>query len=163
MRSLTAVCELGKSELGDRRQKLMAASGTKRQLDQDPLRHSFIRSGLCNFVPRGIPSMTMAVGFEGGTPQGKMFQVWLEDRSHARCNDTNQPFDLAPAAPFGKVGDDLTVAVATDPVAPAWKPDGLIRHFAEPAMASRHRRNRDTAAGAVIRLRDSHNCSDWGT
>ena len=127
---------LAESDLGDRLQKLMAGSGIKVQPDQEPLRSIFIRSDQYSFVRQGIPSLMMAVGFEGGTPEEKVFQVWLQDRYHAPSDDTNQPVDLAAAARFEQVVYDLTVEVANNPVPPAWKPDSFFRRFAEPAQAA---------------------------
>ena len=127
---------LAESDLGDRLQKIMAGSGIKVQADQEPLRNIFIRSDQYNFVRRGIPSLMMAVGFEPGTPEENVFQAWLRDRYHAPSDDTNQPVDLVAAARFERVVYDLTVAVANDPVPPAWKSDSFFRRFAEPAKAA---------------------------
>jgi hypothetical protein len=55
---------------------------------------------------------------------------WRTERYHAPSDDTKQPVDLAAAAGYEEVIRALTIAVANDPVRPAWKTDSFFRRYA---------------------------------
>jgi Zn-dependent M28 family amino/carboxypeptidase len=100
------------------------------QPDPAPLRNVFIRSDQYNFVRRGVPSVMIDVGYIPGAPEEKILKDRRTERYHAPSDDTNQPVDLAAAAGYEEVIRALTIAVANDPVRPAWKQDSFFRRYA---------------------------------
>jgi Zn-dependent M28 family amino/carboxypeptidase len=127
---LLTVYGLAESDLGDRVSSVADHLGLRVQPDPAPLRNVFIRSDQYNFVRRGVPSVMIDVGYIPGAPEEKILKDWRTERYHAPSDDTNQPVDLAAAADYEEVIRALTIAVANDPVRPAWKQDSFFRRYA---------------------------------
>jgi Zn-dependent M28 family amino/carboxypeptidase len=128
---ILTVYGLAESDLGERVTTVASRLGYRVQPDPEPLRNAFIRSDQYSFIKEGIPSLAMKVGFEPNTPEAAIFKQWLTDRYHAPSDDANQPVDLAAAAGFEEVMRGLTIQVADDPRAPAWKDESFFRRFAK--------------------------------
>jgi Zn-dependent M28 family amino/carboxypeptidase len=120
---------LAESDLGDSAAKVAGDLGLRVQADPAPLHNVFIRSDQYNFIRHGIPSVMIDVGPTGAAEE-KILKDWRADRYHAPSDDANQPVDLATAAGFEEVIRALTIAVADDPVRPAWKQDSFFRRYA---------------------------------
>jgi Zn-dependent M28 family amino/carboxypeptidase len=132
MKILT-VYGLQESDLGDIVTKVANDHGIRIQSDPEPLRNVFIRSDQYSFIRAGIPSLTMKVGFDKGTPEEQMVKDWRTNRYHAPSDDLNQPVDLSAAAGYEEIMRGLMIAVANDPQRPQWKQDSFFRRYAQPA------------------------------
>ena len=121
---------LAESDLGDRAATIARALGVKSIPDPEPLRNIFIRSDQYNFIRHGVPSLSMSVSAEPGTPEREIFKAWLTKRYHAPSDDLQQPVDLSAAALYEEITRRLLLEVADDPTRPAWKPDSFFRRFA---------------------------------
>jgi Zn-dependent M28 family amino/carboxypeptidase len=128
LRVLT-VYGLAESDLGDRVAKAAADQGLRVQPDPAPLHNVFIRSDQYNFIRHGIPSVMIDVG-ASDPGEEKVLKDWRNDRYHAPSDDGNQPVNLATAAGYEEVIRALTIAVADQPVRPAWKQDSFFRRYA---------------------------------
>src|SRR5439155_26080143 len=94
-----------------------------------PLRNLFIRSDQYRFIREDVPSMTMKVMFEKGSPKEATEKKWLTERYHAPSDDLDQPVDLAAAAKFEDIVRDLALDVANSDPTPHWKPDSFFKRF----------------------------------
>jgi Zn-dependent M28 family amino/carboxypeptidase len=131
---LLTVYGLSESDLGDRVAQVANRMGLRVQADPAPLRNVFIRSDQYNFIRQGVPSVMIDVGYSPGAPEERIMKDWRTERYHAPSDDTNQPVDLAAAAGYEEVIRALTIAVANDPVRPAWKTDSFFRRYAMGAV-----------------------------
>jgi Zn-dependent M28 family amino/carboxypeptidase len=123
---------LQESDLGDIVTKVANDRGIRVQSDPEPLRNVFIRSDQYSFIRAGIPSITMKVGFDKGTPEEQMVKDWRTNRYHAPSDDLNQPVDLSAAAGYEEIMRGLMIAVANDPQRPQWKQNSFFRRYAQP-------------------------------
>jgi Zn-dependent M28 family amino/carboxypeptidase len=124
---------LQESNLGDIVTKVANDRGIRVQSDPEPLRNVFIRSDQYSFIRVGIPSLTMKVGFDKGSPQEQIVKDWRTNRYHAPSDDLNQPVDLSAAAGYEEIMRGLMIAVANDSQRPQWKQDSFFRRYAQPA------------------------------
>ena len=124
---------LQESNLGDIVTKVANDRGIRIQRDPEPLRNVFIRSDQYSFIRVGIPSLSMKVGFDKGTPEEQMVKDWRTNRYHAPSDDLNQPVDLSAAVGYEEIMRGLMIAVANDPHRPQWKQDSFFRRYAQPA------------------------------
>jgi Zn-dependent M28 family amino/carboxypeptidase len=130
---LLTVYGLTESDLGDAVTKIAQARGITIQPDPEPLRNIFVRSDQYSFIRQGIPSLTMKVGAEPGSPEAQKMKDWLTNRYHAPSDDINQPVDLSAAAGYEEIMRALLIEVATNPNRPQWKPDSFFRRFVQDA------------------------------
>jgi Zn-dependent M28 family amino/carboxypeptidase len=124
---------LQESNLGDIVTKVANDRGIRVQSDPEPLRNVFIRSDQYSFIRVGIPSLTMKVGFDKGSPEEQLVKDWRTNRYHAPSDDLNQPVDLSAAAGYEEIMRGLMIAVANDSQRPQWKQDSFFRRYAQPA------------------------------
>jgi Zn-dependent M28 family amino/carboxypeptidase len=124
---------LQESDLGDMVTKVANDRGIRIQSDPEPLRNVFIRSDQYSFIRVGIPSLSMKVGFDKGTPEEQIVKDWRTNRYHAPSDDLNQPVDLSAAAGYEEIMRGLMIAVANDPHRPQWKQDSFFRRYAQSA------------------------------
>ncbi len=124
---------LQESNLGDIVTKVANDRGIRVQSDPEPLRNVFIRSDQYSFIRVGIPSLTMKVGFDKGSPQEQIVKDWRTNRYHAPSDDLNQPVDLSAAAGYEEIMRGLMIAVANDSQRPQWKQNSFFRRYAQPA------------------------------
>ncbi len=121
---------LNESTLGDDVRAVAEAAGVKVQADKEPNRNRFIRSDQYSFVKRGIPAVAFKFGYIPGGPEEKVFNDWYTNRYHGLKDDVNQPVDLAAAAQFNAILQNLAVRVADADQPPIWKPNSFFRRFA---------------------------------
>jgi hypothetical protein len=126
---LLTVYGLDESTLGDDIRAAAKSLGIRIQPDPEPLRNIFIRSDQYSFIRRGIPSLTMKVGYEPGSPEEKIAKTWLAERYHAPSDDLNQPVDKTAAGKFDRLVASLLMRVADDKQRPAWRADSFFRRF----------------------------------
>jgi len=120
---------LEQSTLAVDTQKVGAAHGIVIATDPEPDRNSFIRTDQYSFVQAGVPALAMKFGWEGGSPEYKMWRAWLAERYHSTADDLSQPVDLVAAAQFNSFFADLVRAVADDPATPHYLPSSFFHRF----------------------------------
>ena len=121
---------LNESTLGDDIRDVAQAAGVQVQADKEPDRNRFIRSDQYSFVKHGVPAVAFKFGYVPGSPEEKIFKEWYTNRYHGVTDDLNQPVDLAAAAQFNAILQNLAIRVADASEPPAWKSDSFFRRFA---------------------------------
>jgi Peptidase family M28 len=124
---------LNESTLGDDIKTVAEAEGVRVQADKEPDRNRFIRSDQYSFVKKGVPALAFKFGYIPGGPEEKIFKDWYTNRYHGVSDDVNQPVDLAAAAQFNNILQNLAIRVANASQAPAWKPNSFFRRFTSTA------------------------------
>ena len=110
---------LDESDLGDDAAAVAKSSGVSPQPDPEPKRNVFIRSDQYSFIRRGIPSLTLKVGFDKGSPEEQIVRRWLTERYHAPSDDVAQPVDKKAAGEFDVLVAKLLERVANRDESPA--------------------------------------------
>jgi hypothetical protein len=127
---LLTVYGLDESTLGDDVTGVARSLGVKVQPDPEPLRNVFIRSDQYSFIRRGVPSLSMKVGYAPGSPEEKIAKTWLKERYHAPSDDVNQPVDIAAAGKFDRLVGALLMRVANEKQRPEWRTSSFFKRFA---------------------------------
>jgi len=127
------VLGIDESTLGARAAAIADSVGVHAIRDPMPLRNIFIRSDQYSFVLHGVPSVTMSVWAEPGSPQENVLETWLRTRYHAPSDDVNQPVDLQSAATFEEIVLRLLADTANTEERPRWNNDSFFRRYAAAA------------------------------
>ena len=130
MRSII-VYGLDESDLGDDMKKVAQGLGVEVLDDPQPERNVFIRSDQYSFIRRGVPALSLKVGYRLNTPEAELVSTWLTERYHAPSDDLSQPIDRSAAVRFTDVIHALTEAVANRPTRPSWRDTSFFRRFAQ--------------------------------
>ncbi|MBA3715457.1 MAG: M28 family peptidase [Pyrinomonadaceae bacterium] len=121
---------LEESDLAKDLRLVAAPLGIKVLSDPEPERNSFIRSDQYSFIKRGIPALSLKVGFTKDSPEHETVKGWRTNRYHAPSDDLNQPIDFQAAADFNRIYLLVVEAVATRTERPTWNEDSFFRRFA---------------------------------
>ncbi|GAC1461174.1 MAG: M20/M25/M40 family metallo-hydrolase [Gemmatimonadaceae bacterium] len=97
--------------------------------DPEPERNAFTRSDQYSFIKRGVPALSLKVGFDKGSPEHELVKRWRTERYHAPSDDLNQPIDLTAAADFNHLYLLIVEAVANRSDRPHWNRDSFFRRF----------------------------------
>jgi len=92
--------------------------------DPMPEENLFVRSDQYSFVRQGIPSVYLEPGFTSARPgvNGEdLVTTFLARNYHQPSDDLSLPMDLEAASRFARLNYRIAAAIASDPVAPAWK------------------------------------------
>jgi Zn-dependent M28 family amino/carboxypeptidase len=127
---------LEESDLAADLRKMAEPIGIKVLSDPEPERNAFTRSDQYSFIKRGVPALSLKVGFEKGSPEHDIVKRWRTERYHAPSDDLNQPVDLKAAADFNKLYLSIVEAVANRPTRPQWNADSFFRRFAVQTSSS---------------------------
>jgi Zn-dependent M28 family amino/carboxypeptidase len=130
---LLTVLGLDDSDLGNRAREVAQSQGVNVQPDPEPLRNLFVRSDQYSFIRHGVPSLSMDVAPEPGSPEVKTFKDWLTQRYHGPSDDVNQPVDLAATAKYEEIVRGLLINIANTAHRPEWNTDSFFRRYADPA------------------------------
>lgn len=122
---------IDESDLGDDLRKLAGPLGIAVMGDPEPERNSFTRSDQYSFIRRGIPALSLKVGFTKDSPEHELVKQWRKERYHAPSDDLQQPFDLQSAVDFNRVYAQVLTAVANRKMPPRWKETSFFKRFAE--------------------------------
>ena len=122
---------LEESDLAGDLRKVGEALGVTVLSDPEPERNAFTRSDQYSFIKRGIPALSLKVGFDMGSPEHAIVKKWRTERYHAPSDDLNQPIDRQAAGDFNRMYLRLIEAVANRPERPSWNPDSFFRRFAQ--------------------------------
>jgi len=95
--------------------------------DPEPERNAFVRSDQFSFIRRGIPALSLKVGFALGTPEHERVLQWRRERYHGVEDEVTQPVDRRAAAEFNRLYAELVREVADRPTRPDWYPASTFR------------------------------------
>jgi len=101
--------------------------GLKVLTDPEPLRNSFIRSDQYSFIRRGIPAVSLKVGFDLSTPEHQTVLKFRTERYHAPSDDLAQPVDLKSAEDFNRLYLRLVEEVANRDRRPEWNAESFFK------------------------------------
>jgi hypothetical protein len=99
--------------------------------DPEPERNAFIRSDQYSFIRRGIPALSLKVGFKRDSPEHEIIKRWRTERYHGPADDLTQPVDLQSATDFNRLYLRVVEEVANRPDRPRWNGDSFFRRFAQ--------------------------------
>ena len=118
---------LEESDLADDVRRAAARVGVEVVTDPEPERNAFVRSDQYSFIRRGIPALSLKVGFALGTPEHERVLQWRRERYHGVEDEVSQPVDRQAAAEFNRLYAELVTEVANRPSRPAWYPTSQFR------------------------------------
>ncbi len=121
---------LEESNLADDLRRAGDALGVKILSDPEPERNAFIRSDQYSFIKRGVPSVSLKVGYAKDSPEQEIIKRWRTERYHAPADDLTQPVDYASAADFNRAYLRVVEEVANRAERPAWNANSFFRRFA---------------------------------
>ena len=122
---------LEESDLGDDLLRVATLLGLRTLGDPEPLRNAFTRSDQYSFIREGIPSISLKVGFDAGSPEHEIVKRFRAERYHAPSDDLMQPVDRQSAADFNRLYLRLVEAVANRQTRPSWNAGSFFRRFAK--------------------------------
>jgi hypothetical protein len=121
---------LEESNLADDARAVGAALGVEVITDPEPEENRFVRSDQYSFILRGVPALSLKVGFGRDTPEHARVKEFRAKRYHQPSDDVDQPVDMQSAADFERLYIALVNAVANRATRPTWLPDSYFRRFA---------------------------------
>jgi hypothetical protein len=123
---------LEESDLADDARRVGAAMGVDVITDPEPEENRFVRSDQYSFILRGIPALSLKVGFRRDSPEHEVVRQFRARRYHLPSDDVSQPVDRQAAEDFGKLYVELVKAVAGRPTRPSWNADSFFRRLGTP-------------------------------
>lgn len=126
---------LEESDLADDARRAAAASGVTVITDPEPEQNRFVRSDQYSFILRGIPALSLKVGFDRNTPEHKAVLDFRSTRYHRAADDLNQHVDMQSAAGFERTYIALVTEVANRPTRPAYLANSYFKRFESRAPA----------------------------
>ena len=121
---------LEESDLAGDLRSAAAPAGIDVLTDPEPERNAFTRSDQFSFIRRGIPALSLKVGFTKDSPEHEIVKKWRTDRYHAVTDDLSQPVDKQAAVEFNRIYAKVVEAVANRSTRPAWNSDSFFKRFA---------------------------------
>ena len=118
---------LEESDLADDVRRAAQRVGVEVITDPEPERNGFVRSDQFSFIRRGIPALSLKVGFALGTPEHERVLQWRRERYHGVEDEVTQPVDRHAAIEFNRLYAELVKEVANRPARPAWYPTSQFR------------------------------------
>ncbi|MGQ0647933.1 MAG: M28 family peptidase [Gemmatimonadaceae bacterium] len=98
--------------------------------DPEPEENRFIRSDQYSFILRGIPALSLKVGFRRDSPEHEIVKRFRATRYHLPQDDADQPLDLQAAEDFGRFYLRLVQEVVNRDTRPNWNAESFFRQFA---------------------------------
>jgi Zn-dependent M28 family amino/carboxypeptidase len=121
---------LEESNLADDLRRVGQALGIRILSDPEPERNAFIRSDQYSFIRRGVPAVSLKVGYTKGSPEQEIARRWRTEHYHAPSDDVNQPIDFQAAADFNRAYLLVAESIANRADRPQWNSDSFFRRFA---------------------------------
>jgi Zn-dependent M28 family amino/carboxypeptidase len=118
---------LEESDLADDVRRAAARAGIEVITDPEPERNAFVRSDQFSFIRRGIPALSLKVGFAVGSPEHDRVLRWRQERYHGVEDEVTQPVDSQAAEAFNRLYPEVVNEVANRPTRPAWYPTSGFR------------------------------------
>jgi peptidase M28-like protein len=107
--------------------------GIKVVTDPEPEENRFVRSDQYSFILRGVPALSLKVGFARDTPEHQAVKEFRSKRYHMPSDDVRQPVNLETAAGFEGYFLTLVQQVANRASRPSWDARSYFRRFARTA------------------------------
>jgi hypothetical protein len=111
---------LEESDLADDAKRAGQAVGIPVVTDPEPEENRFVRSDQYSFILRGVPALSIKVGFTRDTPEHAAVKEFRAKRYHYPADDVTQPVNLETAAGFERFYLALVKEVASRETRPAW-------------------------------------------
>ena len=118
---------LEESDLADDVRRAAARAGIEVITDPEPERNAFVRSDQFSFIRRGIPALSLKVGFALGSPEHERVLRWRHERYHGVEDEVTQPVERQAAEAFNRLYPEVVAEVANRKVKPAWYPTSAFR------------------------------------
>lgn len=118
---------LEESDLADDARKAAATVKVEVITDPEPERNAFVRSDQFSFIRRGIPALSLKVGFVKGSPEHEKVLAWRRERYHGVADDLTQPVNLEAAAAFNTLYGQIVTEIANRSSRPDWYPTSQFR------------------------------------
>ncbi len=118
---------LEESDLADDVRRAAARAGIEVITDPEPERNAFVRSDQFFFIRRGIPALSLKVGFAVGSPEHDRVLRWRQERYHGVEDEVAQSVDRQAAEDFNRLYPEVVTEVANRPARPAWYPTSAFR------------------------------------
>ena len=125
---------LEESDLADDARRAAAASGVVVITDPEPEENRFVRSDQYSFILRGVPALSLKVGFDRDTPEHRTVLEFRSKRYHHAADDLNQPVDMQSAAGFERAYIALVTEVANRATRPTYLASSYFKRFASPTV-----------------------------
>ena len=129
MKSLI-VAGIQESDLAADLKGVAKQTGIEVMADPEPERNAFTRSDQYSFIRRGVPALSLKVGFVKDSPEHEVVKKWRTERYHSVRDDLAQPVDKQAAVDFNRLYLKVVEAVASRPTRPAWSTDSFFKRFA---------------------------------
>lgn len=130
MKSLI-VAGIDESDLAADLRQAAQPAGIEVIADPEPERNAFTRSDQYSFIRRGIPALSLKVGFVKNSPEHEIVRKWRTERYHGVKDDITQPVDKRAAVDFNRLYVKVVEAVANRPTRPAWNRESFFKRFAQ--------------------------------
>lgn len=121
---------LEESNLADDARAVGRATGIEVITDPEPEENRFIRSDQYSFILRGVPALSLKVGFTRDSPEHEVVRRFRATRYHFPQDDVDHPVDRQAAEDFNRFYARLVQAVADRSERPRWRDDSFFRRFA---------------------------------
>ena len=118
---------LEESDLADDVRRAAGRAGIEVITDPEPERNAFVRSDQFSFIRRGIPALSLKVGFSLDTPEHERVLRWRQERYHGVEDEVTQPVNRRAAEDFNRLYPRVVAEVANRDVRPAWYPTSAFR------------------------------------
>lgn len=128
--TMVMVNGLEESNLADDARRAGQAAGVSVITDPEPEENRFVRSDQYSFILKGVPALSLKVGFQLNTPEHKAVLDFRANRYHHVGDDVTQHVDLATAAGFERFYLALVQDVANRESRPAWLATSYFKRFA---------------------------------
>jgi Zn-dependent M28 family amino/carboxypeptidase len=129
MKSLI-VAGIDESDMAADLRKVAVATGIEVMSDPEPERNAFTRSDQYSFIRRGIPALSLKVGFVKNSPEHEIVKKWRTERYHGVSDDISQPVDKQAAVDFNRLYLKVVEAVANRATRPSWNDSSFFKRFA---------------------------------
>jgi Zn-dependent M28 family amino/carboxypeptidase len=123
---------LEESDLAENATATGRAVGVPVVTDPEPEENRFVRSDQYSFILRGIPALSVKVGFGRDTPEHQRIKEFRARRYHRPADDPGQPVDLDAAAGFARFYAALVKEVANRDHRPEWNTESYFRGLTQP-------------------------------
>jgi Zn-dependent M28 family amino/carboxypeptidase len=127
---------LEESSLADDLRSVGDRLGIKILSDPEPERNAFIRSDQYSFIRRGVPAVSLKVGYTKGSPEQEIARRWRTEHYHDPSDGLNQPIDFQAAADFNRTYLLVVESIANRAERPRWNSESFFRRFVRPQPAA---------------------------
>lgn len=120
---------LEESDLATQAHAAGAATGIRVITDPEPEENRFVRSDQYSFILRGVPALSLKVGFERDSREHDIIRRFRAERYHRPADDLAQPVDRQAVADFQRFYLALVEQVANRATRPAWFDTSYFRRL----------------------------------